>query len=156
MTVENLNAYMRETDLNLRVRFGSKGFNQEFWLGYRVMDLIEAENTPVQETTDFTVTGPLIGTRLTATVKPGWAAQFSAYYFKPLQNIEGIGGLTSDVFGLSLGAKWNFMYQFWLGYRFQIMRSSNTFNTPGQAPAVNSTWTTYTTEPAYISLSFMH
>jgi hypothetical protein len=156
MTVENLNSLSQETDATLRLRFGSKGFNQEFWLGYRIMDIVEAENTPAVQTTDFTAIGPLIGSRINPTIRPGLKLMFDAYYFKPFNNMEGIGGLNADVFGGALGIKWNFMYQIWLGYRFKIDRINANFNMPNQAPSVNASWTMYRTEPFFISLSFEH
>jgi hypothetical protein len=155
-TVENLNAMSQESDVTFRLRFGTKGFNQEFWLGYRAMDIIEAENTPAVQTTDFTAIGPIIGTRLNPTIKPGLKLMFDAYYFKPVSNMEGIGNLTADVYGIALGLKWNFMYQFWLGYRLKVDRINASFITPGQGPGVNSGWTMYRTEPLFISLSFEH
>ena len=154
--VENLTGALQETDLSLRLRFGSKGFTQEFWLGYRIMDVIEAENTPTVETTDFTTVGPLIGTRVIPTIRPGLKLIFDAYYYKPMSNVEGISGLTADIFGGALGIKWNFMYQIWLGYRFRFDRVNAVFVTPGQAPVVNAGWTMYRTEPFFISLSFEH
>lgn len=154
--VENMNAYAQETDFQMRLRFGSKGFAQEFWLGYRLMDLVEAENTPAQTTTDFTTAGPLFGTRISATLLSGLKAQGSLYYFKPTTNVEGIGNLTADVYGGSLGLKWNFMYQFWLGYRFAMERINGSFITPGMGPEVNAAWTQYRLEPFFISVSFEH
>jgi hypothetical protein len=70
--------------------------------------------------------------------------------------MEGIGNLTADVYGIALGLKWNFMYQFWLGYRLKVDRINASFITPGQGPGVNSGWTMYRTEPLFISLSFEH
>ena len=151
--VVNFNAPQQVTDINLRLRFGAKGFNQEFIYGYRLMDLVEAESSPAAQTTDFTTSGPLIGTRITATVADNWKAQLFAYYYKPLSDVQGISNLTADVYG---GVKWNFMYQFWLGYRFSFDRVNASFIQPGQGPGVNSGWTMYRTEPFYFSISFEH
>ena len=113
------------------------------------MDLIEAENTPAQTTTDFTTTGPLIGSRMGATIRPGLKAQGTLFYYKPVGNVEGISNLTADVYGGSLGVKWNFMYQFWLGYRFSLERINASFITPGGNPSQNAGWTMYRTEPVF-------
>ncbi|MBK9294393.1 MAG: hypothetical protein IPM57_08095 [Oligoflexia bacterium] len=156
VAVENFNDLISETDLQFRLRFGSKGFNQEFQFGYRVMDIIEAENTPSVTSTAFTTLGPLIGTRMTATIIPTIKAQLSGFYFKPFSNVQSIGGLTADIFGGSLGVKWNFMYQFWLGYKFSFEQINGIFQTPGQPSSYNASWTQYRTEPFYISLSFEH
>lgn len=156
MDVENFSGLFNETDFQFRLRFGSKGFNQEFILGYRLMDQLEAENTPAVMTTNVTEVGGLFGTRLTATIIPAIRTQFSIFYYKPLINIDGISNWVSDTYGGSLVVKWNFMYQFWLGYRFSMERINNSFTTPGQAPSVTSSWTQYRLEPLFFSLSFEH
>jgi hypothetical protein len=156
VSVENFSDMITETDFQFRLRFGSRGFNQEFILGYRLMDIIEAENNPVVETTAMTAGGPLVGTRLTASITPTIKTQLTLQYFKPFMNVQGTDGLVSDVYEGSLGVKWNFMYQFWLGYRFQMERINSSFSTLQQAPAVNASWTQYRLEPFYISVSFEH
>lgn len=156
MAVENFNDLLSETDFQLRLRFGSRGFNQEFHFGYRTMDIIEAENTPTIMSTAFTTVGPLFGTRITASITPTIKAQLSGFYFKPTTNIHAINGLTADIFGGSFGVKWNFMYQFWLGYRFGMERINGILQTPNQSPSVNASWTQYRTEPLYFSVSFEH
>ncbi|MDZ4678506.1 MAG: hypothetical protein SGI74_13495 [Oligoflexia bacterium] len=155
-TVENITAYAQESDLSFRARFGSKGFNQEFWFGYRMMDIISAENTPTTLLTNFTTFGGLVGTRINATVYDGWRASLSGFYYKPTGNIEGFDGLVADVYGASLGVKWNFMYQFWLGYKYSFERVAATFTSVNQASSVNSTWTMYRSEPFFLSISFEH
>ncbi|MCC6277192.1 MAG: hypothetical protein IT289_04675 [Oligoflexia bacterium] len=155
-SVENYGDLSQETDLTLRLRFGSKGFNQEFWFGYRIMDIIAVEKDPALLTTNFSTNGGLVGTRMNATVADGWKAFLTAYYFKPTADIYGHSGLVADVYGGSLGVKWNFAYQFWVGYRFGMSRVTGIYTTPGQPTNVNSQWTQYRLEPAYFSISFEH
>jgi hypothetical protein len=156
MSVENFSDLLSETDFQLRCRFGSRGFSQEFILGYRMMDLIEAENSPVITSTAFTTYGGLLGTRISASLSPVLKTQFNIFYFKPTSNIQSINGLVADVYGGSLGLKWNFMYQFWLGYRFSMERIVGSFQTPGQPPSQSAAWTQYRTEPIFISIGFEH
>jgi hypothetical protein len=156
MNVNGVTAYAQESDATLRMRFGSKGFAQEFWFGYRIMDLVQAENTPANLVTNFTALGGLTGTRLTATVAEGWKAQFSILYYKPTAIMEGTPGFTADIYQGSLGVKWNFMYQFWLGYRFSTTRINGIYQPPNQPENINATWTMYRTEPFFFSISFEH
>lgn len=156
MTVEGTASYAQTSDATLRLRFGSKGFAQEFWFGYRIMDLVYAENTPSILSTRFTTMGGMLGTRMSATVAPGWKAQFSILYYKPTATVEGTDGLTADVYEGSLGVKWNFMYQFWLGYRFSTSRINGIYQPPNQPNNINATWTMYRTEPFFFSISFEH
>ncbi len=156
MNVEGVSAYSQVSDATMRLRFGSKGFSQEFWFGYRMMDIVEAENQLASRVTDFTTFGPLIGTRFTATIKAGLKAQLNLLYYKPMSSVEGISGYTADVYEGAVGLKWNFMYQFWLGYRFSSTRINGTFITPGANEAENASWTMYRLEPVFLSLSFEH
>ncbi len=156
MSVETFNDTVSETDLQLRLRFGSKGFNQELIAGYRIMDLLEVENSPSSESTSISASGPLIGSRVTVSLSAALKLQGQLFYFKPIGNVEGMSGWVTDVYGGFAAVKWNFMNQFYLGYRFQMERINSSFNTPQKAPNVTSSWTQYRLEPFYLSISFEH
>ena len=68
LSLENASTTQNELDGTLRLRYGANGFFQEFWFGYRKMDILEAENSPTSNTIDFVTTGPLVGSRISAEV----------------------------------------------------------------------------------------
>jgi len=157
-TIENLSPVEKELDGQVRFRFGANGFFQEFWFGYRQMDIVEAENTPVANAIDINTTGPLVGTRVSAEVNPRIKIQATAFYYKPINASSSqqtvLGPFNADVVGGSLGVKWNFKNRFWLGYRFAIERVAATLVAPLSPPYINSTWGQYRTEPIFLSISY--
>jgi hypothetical protein len=151
---ENFNGYQREQDAQIRLRMGGNGFSQEFWLGYRQMDFLEVENTPTKQNINFTTTGPLLGTRLTADVNPRLKILFTAYYYMPLVMQGDNGTVMADIPGGSLGVKWNVADHLWFGYRIGLERVNGNYIAPNQAPGVNSSWTLWRTEPFWFSMSY--
>ena len=106
-TIENLGVNQKELDGQLRLRYGANGFFQEFWFGYRQMDIIEAENNPTSQAIDLVTTGPLFGTRLSAEVTSRFKIQATGFYYKPINytspQLAVVGPLTADVMG---GSPW--------------------------------------------------
>jgi len=158
LLTENLNTAQKELDGQMRFRYGANGFFQEFWFGYRQMDIIEAENTPVSQAVDLNTTGPLFGTRISVELSSRLKIQGTGFYYKPLTfsspQIATLGPTNADVMGGSLGLKWNFSGRFWAGYRFAIERVNAQMGMPLTPPYVNSTWGLFRTEPIFLSISY--
>jgi hypothetical protein len=156
LSLENTNSGPNEIDGTLRLRYGANGFFQEFWFGYREMDIMEAENTPRSQTIDFSTTGPLVGTRLSADVNSRIKIQATAYYYRPLSENQTMnyGPFNADVAGGSLGIKYNVRGQFWVGYRYAIERVNAQVVGLLSPPYINSSWGQIRNEPIYLSVSF--
>ncbi len=158
MATETLNTTQKELDAQMRFRFGANGFFQEFWFGYRQMDIIEAENTPTSQAFDLATTGPLFGTRIGIDFPYKLKLVGTGYYYKPLNfsspQLTTLGPTNADVFGGSVGVKWNFYGQWWLGYRYALEYINGQMGLPLTPPYVNSSWGMTRAEPFYLSISF--
>lgn len=158
VTVESLSTAQKELDGQLRLRFGANGFFQEFWFGYRSMDIIEAENNPTSQAMDISTTGPLGGTRISVEINPRLKIQGTGYYYKPLSYSSAqqanLGPFNADVMGGSFGVKWNFKGRWWLGYRYAIERVNAQLTAPLSPPYDNASWGLFRNEPVYLSISY--
>jgi len=159
-STENLTSQQTELDGQMRLRFGANGFFQEFWFGYRQMDILEAENNPTSKAMDLSTTGPLFGTRIGVDVTSRWKIVATGYYYKPLTfssaQVSTLGPTNADVMGGSLGLKWNFSGHWWAGYKYAIERITGQMGAPLTPPYVNSSWGMSRVEPIYLSISFEH
>ncbi|CAM5998646.1 unnamed protein product [Sphagnum balticum] len=156
MSLEKTTANEQESDATLRLRFGANKFAQEYWFGYRKMDIFELENTPAVSDVQFTTTGPLIGTRMIATVNSKVQIPLTFYYYKPLFTAQNLASFNGDVMGGSVGVKYNLTGYLWLGYHFGYENIVANYNFQNQPPNVNANWRINRIEPLFFSLSFEH
>jgi hypothetical protein len=158
IATETLNTTQKELDAQMRFRFGANGFFQEFWFGYRQMDIIEAENIPTSNAIDLSTTGPLFGTRIGIDLPYRLKLVGTGYYYKPLNfssaQLATLGPVNADVFGGSVGLKYNFYGQWWVGYRYALEYVNGQMGLPLTPPYVNSSWGMTRAEPFYLSISF--
>jgi hypothetical protein len=115
-------------------------------------------NIATSRAIDFLTTGPLFGTRIGIDLPNKLKLVGTGFYYKPLSfnspQLATLGPTNADVFGGSVGLKWNFSGQWWLGYRYALEYVTGQMGLPLTPPYVNSSWGMTRAEPFFLSISF--
>jgi hypothetical protein len=126
--------------LSLRLRFGTPGFNQQFFFGFRQMNEYEILTSPSNAYNLHTTNGAIVGTTMSGSFAKRFRIALTAAYFKPLSTQERIGETVGDVYEGELGLHYNLRYRFWLGFSTLYQKSVYRNQTKDVPAAGRSSW----------------
>lgn len=130
------------------IRGGTVGFAQEWFFGYRQMDLLLAD--PVTNSYYFVTTGLQTSLNMYGTLARGWKFLLSGLYYKPTGATNNLGEIVADHYEAEIGVSYNVFDQFWISYK---LRSEKTVtNVRDGATTIESE--AYRTEPLHLTLSW--
>ncbi len=145
--------YMTTTITN-RLRFGTPGFNQNFIIGYRQMNVYEIINAPAASYELYTTNGLVMGTQFNGTIARNYQLSVEGLYYKPITHIEDRGKLSGDVYEGTIGLTWNPTYKFFIGYEFRYHRGIYQVVPQNSPDTRNNKWDTTIITPIFFKLGF--